>query len=187
MSWRGRLLVASPLMGDPNFKRTVVLLLAHGEEGALGVVLNRPQAVPLAERLPHWEGLAAQPAVLFEGGPVASDSAIGLGLVSAGRTHPSSPPRDLSSFSILHDRVATVDLSAIPQPGLDKVRVFAGYAGWGSGQLESEVEAAAWFVVASRPTDAFSDDPEGLWRTVLRRQKGDLRLLGSYPDDLSAN
>lgn len=187
MTWRGQLLVASPLMGDPNFERSVVLILAHGEEGALGVVLNRPRVFPIAAQLQRWEALAAAPAVLFEGGPVASESAIGLALIAAGRTHPSARPRDLTSFSILTDRVATVDLSEEPQPGIDKVRVFAGYAGWGAEQLESEVDAGAWFLVPSRPTDVFSSDPDGLWRKVLRRQRSSLAMLSSYPDDLQTN
>lgn len=162
----GRLLVASPPLGDPNFDRTVVLLLHHDDQGALGVVLNRPTSVDVAEVLPAWAPVAAAPPVVFLGGPVAPDAAIGLG--RAGTT------------------VATVDLGADPG-GVEEVRLFAGYSGWDGGQLEAEIGVGAWFVLDSVPDDAVSPEPEDLWRTVLRRQGGRLATYATIPEDPTVN
>jgi putative transcriptional regulator len=168
-SLRGRLLVATPLLGDPNFERTVILVLEHTAEGAVGVVLNRPTAVDFIEPLPAWYGLAAYPPVLFVGGPVAAGSAIGLGRSGEGP-------------------VATVDLSLDPaEQGVEEVRVFSGYAGWSEGQLEDELDAGAWWVVPSEPDDAMCAEPDGLWRAVLKRQPDRLALFANFPPDVRRN
>ena len=178
----GRLLVATPLLGDPNFDRTVVLMLEHNDEGALGVVLNRPSEIDLAGPLPDWDRLAAPPSVVFVGGPVSQGAVIALARVEA--------ERDSEAWSRVLPQVGvldlTVDLTAV---GIDveEVRVFTGYAGWGPGQLEAEIEEGAWFVVDAEPADAMADDPEALWRTVLRRQRGALAKFAWYPRDPSVN
>jgi putative transcriptional regulator len=164
----GKLLVALPLLVDPNFDRTVVLVLSHGEEGAIGVVLNRPSTTALDDALPHWSDVAADPAVVFVGGPVQPEMAIALG--DGG------------------DGVTTVDLDADPAlVGGHRVRVFAGYAGWSAGQLEDELAEGAWTVCDSVPGDAFRADADELWYAVLRRQSGDLARLAWLPDDVSVN
>jgi putative transcriptional regulator len=178
----GRLIVANPLLPDPNFDRTVVMLLAYGEEGALGVVLNRPSDTTLAAPLPRWEPLAASPAVVFVGGPVQHQAVICLGRALG---HPAAavPPQGWSA--VLPD-VGTIDLDLNPdelQASLSQVRVFAGYAGWTAGQLEAEIGAGAWWILDALPEDAFCDEPEELWKRVLRRQGGSLALVASYPDD----
>ena len=178
----GRLLVANPLLPDPNFDRTVVLLLAHGEDGALGLVLNRPSETRLAAPLPAWEDLAASPAVLFVGGPVQLQAVICLARAPAQTTSEGWKP--------VTEDVGTVDLEMDPallRAGFSHVRVFAGYAGWGSGQLEAEIAAEAWWVVDAAPEDPFSETPDELWKRVLRRQRGRLALVASYPDDPSMN
>jgi putative transcriptional regulator len=173
----GRLLVANPLLPDPNFDRTVVLILAYNDEGALGLVLNRPSQTDLGTPLPKWLKLAADPAVVFVGGPVQHQAVICLARA------PGDAP---GGWKAVTAEVGTMDLDADPDgigPGISSVRVFAGYAGWGSGQLEGEIEAGAWWVVDAQPEDPFSEEPDLLWKRVLRRQRGVLALVSAYPDD----
>lgn len=185
-SLTGSLLVAAPSLGDPNFERTVVLLVDHDEDGALGVVLNRPTRVDVREILPMWQDHAAQPAVVFHGGPVGRDSALAVAALP-------TPPGDAGEplgFRHVFDRLGLIDLDAPPEilvAELTGLRVFAGYAGWGPGQLEDELAEQAWYVVASEATDAFSADPEHLWRDVLRRQGGELAMVATYPEDPGLN
>ncbi len=169
-SLRGRLIVATPSLVDPNFAHTVVFVLDHTDEGAVGVVLNRPSNVQIASALPGWERLAVSPPMVFVGGPVQPTGVICLAL-SAG------------SIETVDPTVAPEEISA----PVDQVRVFAGYAGWGAGQLEAEIAQGAWFVVDGFPEDAMSGAPDHLWRAVLRRQSGRLKLFANYPVDVSMN
>jgi len=178
----GRLLVAAPNLGDPNFHRTVVLVLDHSEEGALGLVLNRPSATALAEPLPDWHDRAAPPAVVFVGGPVRPESAICIARSDA--------VGGSDGWQPLFARLGTLDLGRPPaEVGvvIDRLRVFAGYAGWGSEQLEGEIAAGAWWVVDADPDDALDAEPRQLWRTVLRRQRGALAAIANFPADLTVN
>jgi putative transcriptional regulator len=182
VSLTGRLLVATPALADPNFDRTVVLLLDHDEDGSLGVVVNRPTPVDVTDVLPPWSDLATAPGVVFQGGPVALDSALGLATVPGGA--------EPLGWRRVHGGIGLVDLDAPPEvlaAELGSLRIFAGYAGWGPGQLEAELTDGAWYVVDSEPGDAFSPHPEGLWRAVLRRQPGSLALVATYPDDPAMN
>ncbi len=195
---RGNLLVSSPRLGDPNFDRTVVLVLDHGDEGALGVVINRPTHAVVSDILEAWMDLAARtpPANVFSGGPVSLNAVIGLARASPAA--PTDTPASLDSLEPggpqawrpVLGTVGTVDLSVGPghQPlDLDGIRLFAGYAGWAAGQLETEMEAGAWFVVDATPDDVFTGDPDGLWHDVLRRQGNDLALLAGFPPHPSVN
>ena len=187
----GRLLVASPLLLDPNFERAVVLICAHHEDGTLGLVLNRPLRTPLPAALPEWrveawQAEVAPPATLFAGGPVAPTSALGLA-----RRAPGSP--EPAGWSAVTPELGFIDLRPLheqPRGGprtLSALRVFAGHAGWGADQLETELAEGAWYVLDVDRGDAFSADPAGLWSRVLRRQGGELTLLASYPRDPSLN
>ncbi|GAB3691885.1 YqgE/AlgH family protein [Angustibacter aerolatus] len=179
----GRLLVAAPALREPTFARTVVLLLDHGPEGALGVVLNRPMQVEVSVVLPPWQPHVTAPGVLFEGGPVALDSALGLVGVPGDAPEPAGVRRIAGSLAL-------VDLDTEPADvvtALTGVRVFAGYAGWSGGQLEREVDEGSWYVVDGEPRDPFTDAPDDLWRTVLRRQPGDLAYLATYPQEPEHN
>jgi len=178
----GRLLVATPNLRDPNFERTVVLVLSHDEDGALGVVVNRPTGVPVTEILPSWQPVVTEPGVVFQGGPVSLDSALGLVAMADG-TEPLGVRR-------VSGQVGVVDLDTPPevvQPGVVAMRVFAGYAGWSTDQLESEIAEGSWYVVDAEPEDAFRDDAEVLWHAVLRRQAGPLALMATFPADPSLN
>jgi len=182
-SLAGRLLIATPSLTDPNFARTVVLLCAHDENGAFGVVLNRPlTGFDLAEHLPGWAAHATEPRVLFSGGPVDKSVAVGLA-----RYHRRVP--EAGEPGLPHG-LALVDLSQPAEeasPGLTGLRVFVGYSGWGAGQLEREIEEEAWFVIESDGTEPFSDEPDGLWRHVLRRQGGRLAMFEYFPPDPTVN
>jgi putative transcriptional regulator len=183
----GRLLVATPMLVDPNFDRTVVLILDHDGDGTLGVVVNRPTAVPVSEVLPAWSGLAEPLPMVFQGGPVALDSALGLAeLRSVPRPAGAEPP----GWRRVHGDLGLVDLDLPPEAlsaQISAFRVYAGYAGWSSGQLERELGQGAWYVVDPAPGDAFTLDPDRTWRAVLRRQRGELALLASYPEDPDQN
>ena len=178
-SHKGKLLVATPTLVDPNFHRTVVLLLEHNDEGAAGVVLNRPTDAELGGPLERWAPLAARPPVVFVGGPVQPDAAVCV----------ASATIDVDGFTPAFARLGTFDLSKPPDgaTGLDRIRVFAGYAGWDEGQLEDEIEQGAWYVLDADPEDAFTTVPDDLWRFVLRRQGGDLSVVANFPIDPSMN
>ena len=180
----GRLLVATPSLGDPNFARTVVLVLDHDDSGALGVVVNRPTVVAVADVLPSWQPFTTDPSVLFHGGPVAVDSALGLAVL------PSQGPAEPLGWRRVVDGLGLIDLDTPPEvlaADMADLRIFAGYSGWGTGQLEDELSEGAWFVVPSLAQDVFSLEPTSLWRTVLRRQGGELAMVSTYPDDPSLN
>jgi len=187
-SLSGRLLAATPRLGDPNFRRAVVLIVEdEPDEGTLGVVLNRPTEVPLDQVLEPWTALASGPQVVFRGGPISPNSALALALAH-GRDEPLGW-RSLDGTPVMA-RIGLIDLGAPPEllaGGISSMRVFAGYAGWGAGQLRDEIAEGAWFVLAGDPGDAFAADPEKLWETVLRRQGGDLALVATFPDDPSLN
>ena len=179
---KGMLLVATPPLADPNFDRTVVLLLEHGAGGSLGLVLNRPSELPVAAALPGWEDLTADPPVVFTGGPVASEAAIAIG-TRAG------PPVRAGWEPVVGD-VGTIDLHVDPEEAaaeLGAVRIFAGYAGWSPGQLDGELAAGAWLVLPATPRDALDPDPDDLWRRVLLRQGGRTAWLANAPIDPSQN
>ena len=180
-SMRGRLMVASPAMLDPNFARTVVLLLEHGEEGALGLVLNRATEMPVGDPLPGWQSYAAEPAVVFVGGPVQRSSAICLGR--------SDSPTRSPGWAPVFDRIGTVDLNEVPAdvPGVARVRVFAGHAGWGPLQLEDEMDEGAWVVCDASAADVLDPDPDLLWDRVVERQPGVVPLLTRFPPDPDLN
>lgn len=176
----GRLIVASPSLDDPNFERSVVLLLDHDEDGSLGVIVNRTSAVAVSDTLEGWVDLVVDPRVVFGGGPVEPTALVAIG---ESREAP-------DGWIPIVDGVRLVSLDAEPgQLAVDvsRMRIFAGYAGWGPGQLEAEISAGAWFVVDAEPGDVFHPDPDQLWRHVLRRQPGRLRMLATYPDDPSTN
>lgn len=162
----GALLVATPLLLDPNFARSVVLVLRHDDDGTFGVVLDRPTTIPVGDFLPDWHDVASLPPVVFHGGPVEPEVGIGV--------------------SVRDGAVTMVDLTAPPEDE-SGVRIFAGYAGWGTGQLGDEIEEHAWFVVASRPSDLTAPDPAALWSDVLRRQPFELSIYADFPPDPRLN
>lgn len=183
----GSLLLASPALEDPTFAGAVVLLLDSDEAGALGVVVNRPLDVEVASVLPGWAPRCSDPQVVFRGGPVAPENALALGLL--GRV-PAPEDPEPEGWRGVSGGLGLVDLDTAGREltdALAALRVFAGYAGWGPGQLEGELALDAWIVVDALPGDAFSSAPGALWRAVLRRQQGRTSLLSTWVADPTLN
>lgn len=176
-SLSGQLLVASPLLQDPNFYRTVVFLFEHGDSGAIGTVLNRPTDETASTHLPDWGHLIAPPDRVFVGGPVRNEIAVGV-----------AEFEDREDEGSLFAGIGFIDLSDPPDQAVppSRVRIFSGYSGWDAGQLEVELAVDSWFVVDAVAEDVFGD-PDDLWARVLGRQPGRLRLYARYPDDLTLN
>ena len=183
----GSLLIASPTLSDPHFTRTIVLLLDAGHDGALGVVLNRPSDVGVAEVLSGWAEVVSGPDVLFQGGPVETDSALAVAAVGDSDGGDEDEP---VGWRRVFASVGLVDLDAPVEllgDALSSLRIFAGYAGWSAGQLEDEIAEGAWYVVPAEAQDAFGPDPAGLWAEVLRRQGGQLAMLATMPAEPTLN
>jgi putative transcriptional regulator len=168
----GKLLIASPALSD-FFERAVVLLIEHSEEGAMGLVLNRPSETMVAEAVPTLAGLGDDGEVVRLGGPVGQNSVVALGVFD---------DPDESS------RLVTGDLGVIDPDrshSLRRLRVYAGHAGWAPGQLEAELEQEAWVVSDPEPEDPFSEGD--LWAGALARMGGKYALLATMPLDPSLN
>jgi putative transcriptional regulator len=176
-SLRGSLLIAAPQLLDPNFRRTVVLVADHGEEGAMGVILNRPSGMTVSDAAPDLEPLIGPDAPIFAGGPVQPTS----GVVLAEVVEADEPVfADVVLIPGLGELADVVD-------GAGSIRVFAGYAGWGPGQLDDELGREDWIVEPAQASDIFSEEPEALWGSVLERKGGQYALLARMPDDPSLN
>jgi putative transcriptional regulator len=179
-SLTGQLLLASPALQDPNFTRAVVLVSIHSEEGAMGVVLNRPSAVTVSEAVPQLEPAVAELEPVYVGGPVQPNSIVFLaefldpspaGLLVLGRIGFPAPDAGIDELT---------DATA-------RRRVFAGFAGWGEGQLDAEVDHGDWIAQAALPEDVFTDVPGELWSRVLTRKGGSYALIARMPPDPSVN
>jgi putative transcriptional regulator len=179
-SLSGQLLLASPALLDPNFRRAVVLIGAHSEEGAMGVVLNRPSQVTVGEAVPQLEPAVGERETVYVGGPVQPSSIVFLaefldpspaGLLVLGRIGFPAPEADIDELA-----EATA-----------RRRVFAGYAGWGEGQLDEELDQGDWIPHPAHPEDVFTDDPEDLWSQVLTRKGGAYALIARMPIDPGLN
>lgn len=179
----GRLLVATPSVEGEVFRRAVILVLHHDEGGAQGVVLNKPLVAEVDSVLPGWQKVVTSPPVVFQGGPVSTDSALGLVTVPGDEAEPLGVKRLFGSIGLVDLDTPTL----IVEPELAGMRVFAGYAGWGDRQLEGEIRRGDWYVVDAEARDAFTSDPSTLWRDVLRRQRDSLAYVSLYPDDPSMN
>jgi putative transcriptional regulator len=176
--------LATPPLSDPNFDRTVVYVLEHHEDGAIGLILNRPTEEALTEPLDRWIDLQSAPSSIFAGGPVDTNAMIAMAMTKEVLEDASDLLTPISGV------IASTDLSADPAivgALVETVRVFRGYAGWGGGQLDAEIDEGAWLVLDAEVGDVFSDRPDDLWQDVLRRQPGRLSWLALAPDDLSLN
>jgi len=182
----GSLLIASATLVDPNFARCVLLVLDSNEEGSLGVILNQPTETPVGEVLDQWQDMVQPPGVFFRGGPVELNAALAIGSVVSEDDAPLGW-RGTESPGL---SLGMVDLDSPPEDFLGRLtglRIYAGYAGWGAGQLEEELAEGSWHVVPARHSDLFSDDPDLLWREILRRQPPPLSMLATLPEDATLN
>jgi putative transcriptional regulator len=178
-SLRGKLLVASPALVDPNFARSVVLMTEHNDEGAMGIVLNRPAEMAARELLPALEDIAGEDP-LFLGGPVQPQAVVLLAEFADPEAAAWIVVADVGLAS------ADTDLDELG-PAVRRGRFYAGYSGWGPGQLEAEMEEESWIVEAPIPPELFPDDPETLWNDVLERKGGQYTLISRMPADPSLN
>lgn len=175
----GMLLVAAPGMLSAEFARTVVLVISHGADSTLGVVLNRRSEVAVHNVLPRWAELVAAPQALYIGGPVSPQSAVGVAVTRNGVVI-----EDQSVLTRLANRLAQVDLRSSPEEMaelVDAVRLFAGYAEWAPGQLDAEIERGDWFVAPALPPDVVAPAAVDLWGDVMRRQAPPLPLFATFP------
>jgi len=176
----GQLLIAAPGLQDENFARTVIAVAHHDGDGALGIVLNRPSATTVVEAVPELEGLLPEQQVVHFGGPVHHEAIV----VLAEFRDPALAAYLVSErIGLVSDRVGIGGLHAAAH----RCRVYAGYAGWGPGQLESELEREDWILDVVHADDVFAENPDALWSAVLERKGGDYRLLARYPDDPNLN
>jgi putative transcriptional regulator len=178
---RGQLLVAAPSLEDPNFARTVVIVGEHNEEGALGVVLNRPSETEVAEAVPDLADLVGDGEIVHVGGPVQTSAVLVLAQFAEPEEAQQLVVGDIGFLAVddeEEERVATA---------LERARIFAGYAGWGPGQLEAELAREDWIVEPAVDEDVFCEDPDTLWSRVLERKGGQYRLLARMPLDPSVN
>jgi putative transcriptional regulator len=176
---QGQLLIASPGLLDPNFRRTVVLVTEHNEEGAAGLVLNRPSPTEVSEVVPQLEPLVEDGEQVWVGGPVQPNAVLVLGEFL--------DPDDAAVPLFGSLGFPSLDEPDEVVPMTTRRRVFAGYAGWGSGQLEDELSREDWIVEPALPDDAFTEAPDELWRDVLRRKGGIYELVSRMPEDPSVN
>jgi len=180
-SARGNLLIAGPRLVDPNFWRTVVLVVEHTEDGALGLVLNRPSDTTVGEAVPQLEPMVDLGEQLFIGGPVQPSSVI----VLARFEDPSDAALiSFEDIGVLGTGGETEEEQGV---GVRKGRAFVGHAGWGPGQLDSELERDDWILEPARREDAFTTEPLDLWRLVLERKGGSYALVARMPPDPSVN
>ena len=178
-SLRGHLLVASPSLLDPNFRRAVVLVTEHTEDGAAGLVLNHPSPVEVAGAVPQLEPVVDHGEPVWVGGPVQPEAVLVLGEF-LDPEDAAVPLFGTLGFPSLEEPEEVV-------PVTSRRRVFAGYAGWGAGQLEDELAREDWILEPALPDDAFTEAPEELWSEVLRRKGGVYELVARMPEDPSVN
>jgi putative transcriptional regulator len=178
-SLRGKLLIASPALLDPNFARTVVLITEHNDDGTMGVVLNRPSQTSVDEVAPEL-GRVVDGEPVFIGGPVQPQALVVLAEFS---------DPEAAAWIVVADVgfVAAQTESEGLERAVRRGRVYAGYSGWGAGQLEGEIAEEAWFVEPPLAAELFPNDPEALWQDVLARKGGQFALIARMPDDPSQN
>ena len=179
-SVRGQLLIAGPPLLDPNFWRTVVLVVEHNEEGALGLVLNRPSETTVADAVSELSGLVDPEEPLFIGGPVQPSSVIVVADFE--------DPDDAALLAF--DDIGILGTGSSPDEltvGVRQARAYVGHAGWGPGQLDSELERGDWILEPAREGDVFYAEPRELWSEVLIRKGGSYALVARMPPDPSLN
>lgn len=176
----GTLLIAPPMLQDPNFRRTVVLLCEHGPEGSFGLILNRPLDLQLNEVM---EGYLPYDDQVCLGGPVQRNT-----LHFVHRMEAVHEGVQLPNGVQWGGRFETIK-SALQQETVtaQELRFFIGYAGWSPGQLEDELEADGWILSTATPDLVFTDEPEELWRTALRQMGGEYAILANFPEDPRMN
>ena len=177
-SLQGKLIVSSPSLIDPNFRKTVVLIAHHDDDGAMGLVLSRPSSTSASEVVPALDGVPGAGGPVYVGGPVQPEAFIAL---AEFEDVDEAVAPIIGSVGFMPAEAEVDDLSIL------RMRLFAGYSGWGAGQLEAELGESSWIVVDAEADDAFADDPDELWRSVLHRKGGSFALMQHMPFDPGLN
>ena len=180
MTLRGKLLIASPALTDPNFARSVVLMAEHSHDGSMGLVLNRPSEAEVAVAVGQLGGIVAPGDLVYDGGPVQPSAVMVLAEFNDPTVAAAVVLGDVGFLPAQDDPGRLAD-------GLRRTRVFAGHSGWGPGQLDDELEEGSWIVVEAQIDDVFAPDPDELWVEALQRKGGAFALLARMPDDPSVN
>lgn len=180
---KGIFLVAAPSLRDPNFRQTVVLLCEHGPEGALGVVVNRPTAVNLAEALPQIPVMESQRHVLYSGGPVQANQVMLLYRLDE---IPNNSHHVFDGVCMGGD-VGVIERILTAAPTRDAFRAYLGYSGWGPGQLEAEMKMGSWITLPADPSVVFEKEPSRVWPEILSSLGEPYRHYADMPFDPSFN
>lgn len=182
----GRLLVAMPALGDPNFDHTIVMIVGGYEDGYQGVIINESTHEDVMSTVPDWWQLAAVPRAIHRGGPCDSELVLCLAI---GR-HDLDIVGVEPVYRFASQTVYRLEGAVDPDATIGKlagVRMFRGYAGWSAEQLETEIAEGAWLCVPSEPTDVITAQPARLWREVLERQAGPAAFLRTCPANPERN
>lgn len=177
----GALLVAEPAMLDPNFKRAVILLCEHNDEGSFGLIINKPTSLQLEQVLAEPAGIDHR---LFLGGPVQPDTLHFLHAFPSQVAEAQTLADGLAWGGPFPDIAERIRLGVLDPSGF---RFFAGYAGWGTEQLEDEVAEGTWIILPAQPRYVFEWAPERLWRDLIASLGEEMALLANYPDDPQMN
>ncbi len=174
LSLAGNFLISETDLIDPNFFRTVVLITDHGEEGAFGLVVNRSAGVYMQDILPSFSGSSAGTIPVYVGGPVEQQYLFLLhdGLDGVDVPDPAVSPVPGVIFQPLTETIAEA-LNHHQNLSKKNIHVFAGYSGWGPGQLEHEIEEDAWLTIPASPEIVFHPNPANGWKDAMSK-KGDL-------------
>ncbi len=179
----GYFLIAETELHDPNFFRTVVLMVSHNSDGAFGLVINRRSDVLLGEVVEDFEDSPVEDLPVFVGGPVQQNyifslhSGIPTGWSSEHVEEPAPGVFFEPSFQHLADFMGSDEFGGLPAQERPRVHVYAGYSGWGPGQLEGELEEGAWLVHPAQAPIVFHDNPEEGWREALSKKGSFYRIV----------
>lgn len=177
---KGKLLIAMPQLDDPNFRQTVVLICEHGDEGSLGVIMNRPTEITVSTLIDDFPSVSGTDCV-YAGGPIAKN---GMLILCRG-------DQDYENHSVVDGVFVAKNIDALRVPGVlgpdGEVRCYLGYGGWGPGQLEAEIQSGAWSMISSDSTLIFDADPTVLWPQMMRRLGSNWAFYASMPPDPNLN
>ncbi|HEY7333451.1 MAG TPA: YqgE/AlgH family protein [Bryobacteraceae bacterium] len=178
----GKILVADRKLKDPNFERSVIYLITYDEKGAVGLILNRQTDTPVGKILSGVKGGAGRKDFAFSGGPVETDSILAL---YRGAPKGKGAQRVSAEISAILDETALADALAAPDGDRGALRFYLGYAGWGPGQLDAEIDAGGWYVIGGDAKMVFDDQPETLWDRLIRRKDQQVALSSPTRDLLT--
>ncbi len=178
---KGKILISEPFLNDPNFKRTIILLAEHNEEGSVGFILNKPTNLKIKDAIEDFPEFEA---IVYYGGPVQINTLQFIhkaGDIIEGSVEIADGLYWGGSFDILKTLIENNQVTP------EDFRFFIGYSGWGEEQLEDEMKIKSWIVADSKIENIFSDEPDKLWREILKSMGKKFAILASFPENPSVN